>query len=147
MHISFFMFFSDFVIYQVVKWMFLIFHDFKFSCHFPCPTVDIAKFSTFLCFPCHISRPKVCISYDQHFQLSCHIPGPTVCIYQFSSFSIFLIIFHYLTSVIVIFRYVLRSVFGLRTRILYRNSHMRFAYHGNIVCFVPDRDRAVRRHI
>ena len=52
----------------------------------------------------HISRPKVCISHEQHFQLSCHIPGATVCIYQFSCFSIFLVIFHYLTSVILIFR-------------------------------------------
>ena len=36
-----------------------------FSYHIPCPTVDISKFSTFLSFPRHISRPKVCIS---HFQ-------------------------------------------------------------------------------
>ena len=35
MHFSFFTFFSDFVIFQVVKWMFLIFHDFQFSCHIP----------------------------------------------------------------------------------------------------------------
>ncbi|SFW05731.1 Uncharacterised protein [Chlamydia abortus] len=27
--------------------MFLIFHDFQFSCHIPRPTVDISKFSTF----------------------------------------------------------------------------------------------------
>ena len=27
-HFSFFTFFSDFVIFQVVKWMFIIFHDF-----------------------------------------------------------------------------------------------------------------------
>jgi len=33
-----------------------------------------------------------------------HIPGPTVCIYHFSCFSIFLVIFHYLKSVILIFR-------------------------------------------
>ena len=61
-HFSFLTFFSDFVIFQVVKWMFLIFHDFQFSCHIPCPTVDIPKFSTFFSFPCNISRPKVCIS-------------------------------------------------------------------------------------
>ena len=41
MHFSFFNFFTDFVIFQVVKWMFLIFHDFQFSCHIPHPTVDI----------------------------------------------------------------------------------------------------------
>ena len=53
----------DFFIFQVVKWMFLIFHDFQFSCHIPCPTVDIPKFSTFFSFPLNISRPKVCISH------------------------------------------------------------------------------------
>ena len=41
-HFSFFTFFSDFVIFQVVTWLFLIFHDFQFSCHIPCPTVDIS---------------------------------------------------------------------------------------------------------
>ena len=35
MHFTFFTFFSDFVIFQVVKWMFIIFHDFQFSCHIP----------------------------------------------------------------------------------------------------------------
>ena len=53
-HFSFFTLISDFVIFQTVKWMFLIFHDFQFSCHIPCPTADIAKFSTFFCFPRHI---------------------------------------------------------------------------------------------
>ena len=62
-HFSFFMFFSDFVIFQVVKWMFLIFHDFQFSCHIPRPTVDISKFSTFfttssLSFLCILSKLK-----------------------------------------------------------------------------------------
>ena len=33
-----------------------------------------------------------------------YIPGPTVCICHFSCFSIFLVIFHYLMSVILIFR-------------------------------------------
>ena len=68
-HFSFFTFFSDFVIFQVVKWMFLIFHDFQFSCHIPCPTVDISKFSTFFSFPRHISRPKVCISHFPWFSV------------------------------------------------------------------------------
>ena len=39
-HFSFFTYFSDFVIFQVIKWMFLIFHDFHFSCHIPRSTVD-----------------------------------------------------------------------------------------------------------
>jgi hypothetical protein len=62
-HYTFFTFCSDFVIFQVVKWMFLIFHDFQFSCHIPCPTADSPKFSTFFSFPRHISSPKVCISH------------------------------------------------------------------------------------
>ena len=62
------------------------------------------SFFSFFSFPCHISRPKLCISHDPHFQLSCHIPGPTLCIYHFSCFTILLVIFHYLTSVFLIFR-------------------------------------------
>ena len=62
------------------------------------------SFSSFFSFPRHSSRPKRFISHDPHFQLSCHIPGPTVCIYLFSCFSIFLVIFYYLKSVILIFR-------------------------------------------
>ena len=61
-------------------------------------------FSGIFSFPRHISRPTVYVSHLPHFQLSCHIPGATVCIYHFSSFSIFLVIFHYLKSVILIFR-------------------------------------------
>ena len=34
-------------------------HDFQFSCHIPCPKVDISKFSTFSSFSLHISHPKV----------------------------------------------------------------------------------------
>ena len=69
MHFSFFTFFSDFVIFLVIKWMFLIFHDFQFSCHITCPTVDISKFSTFFTFPRLISRPKVCISHFPWFSV------------------------------------------------------------------------------
>ena len=35
------------VIFQVFKWMFLIFHDLQFSCHIPRPTVDIYIFHIF----------------------------------------------------------------------------------------------------
>jgi hypothetical protein len=49
-HFLFFTFFSNFDTFQVIKWTFLIFHAFQFSCHIPCPTVDISKFSTFLQF-------------------------------------------------------------------------------------------------
>ena len=87
-HFSFFTFFSDFVIFQVVKWMFLIFHDFQFSCRIPRPTVDISILSTFFSFPRHISRPYVCISHICDFQFSRHIPGPTVYFSHFSRFSV-----------------------------------------------------------
>jgi hypothetical protein len=40
----FFTFFSDFVIFQVLKCVFLIFHYLQFSCHIPCPRVDIFHF-------------------------------------------------------------------------------------------------------
>ena len=50
-HFSFFPSFSDFVIFQVLKCVFLIFHDFQFSCHIPCPPVDISHFSAFSVFP------------------------------------------------------------------------------------------------
>ncbi|SFW06963.1 Uncharacterised protein [Chlamydia abortus] len=79
--------FSDLVIFQVVKWMFLIFHDFQFSGHIPRPKVDISKFSTFFSFPCHISRPKVCIFLIfRDFQFSRHIPGPSVAFLIFHVF-------------------------------------------------------------
>ncbi|EAA20390.1 hypothetical protein, partial [Plasmodium yoelii yoelii] len=116
-HFSFFTFLSDFVIFQVVKWLFLIFHDFQFSCHIPYPTVDISKFSTFFSFPRHISRPKVYIS---HFHFPRHISRPKVYISRFlflaifhvlqwtflnfPPFSVFLAIFHVLKCVFLIFR-------------------------------------------
>ena len=69
MHFSFFTLISDFVIFQVVTWMFLICHDFQLSCHITCPTVDISKFSTFFSFPRHISRHTVCISHFPWFSV------------------------------------------------------------------------------
>ena len=85
-HFSFFTFFSDFVIFQVLKWKFLNFHYFQFSCHISRPTLDISKYSTFFSFPRHISRPKVCISHFPWFQFSRHITGPSVGISHFSRY-------------------------------------------------------------
>jgi hypothetical protein len=64
--------------------------------------MDIAKFSTVFSFPHDLSRPKVFLIFCD-FHYSRHVPGPTVCISHFSCFSIFLIIFHYLMSLILIF--------------------------------------------
>ena len=55
-------FFSDFVIFQVVKWMFLIFHDFQFSCHIPGPSVCISHFSRILVIS-HFSSRQVNVSH------------------------------------------------------------------------------------
>ena len=86
MHFSFFTFFSDFVIFQVVKWMFLIFHDFQVSCHISRPTVDIFKYSTFFVFLAifHVLKCVFLIFCD--FQFSRHILGPSVGISHFSRF-------------------------------------------------------------
>ncbi|SFW07208.1 Uncharacterised protein [Chlamydia abortus] len=56
--------------------MFLIFHDFRFSCHIPRPTVDISKFSTLSVFLAifHVLNGVFLIFRD--FQFSRHIPGP-----------------------------------------------------------------------
>ena len=69
MHFSFFMLFSDFVIFQVVKWMFLIFYDSQFSCHIPRPTVDISKFFPFSVFLAilHVLKCVFLIFRDFHF--------------------------------------------------------------------------------
>ena len=88
MHFSFFTFFSDFVIFQVVKCMILIFHDFQFSCHIPCPTVDISKFSTFSVFLAIFHLLNCVFFIFRDFQFSRHIPGPSLCISHFSLFSV-----------------------------------------------------------
>ena len=89
MCISHFTFFSDFVIFQVVMWMFLIFHDFQFFCHISCPTADIPKFSPFSVFLAmfHVLKCVFLIFVD--FQYSRHIPVPTVLISHFSRLSVF----------------------------------------------------------
>jgi hypothetical protein len=50
-------------VFHVLKCVFLISRDFQVSYHIPGPTVDISKFSSFFCFPRHISFPKVCIPH------------------------------------------------------------------------------------
>ena len=88
MHFSFFTFFSDFVIFQVGKWMFPIFHDFQFSCHIPCPTVDISNYPTFSVFLAIFQVLNCVFLIFRDFQFPRHIPGPTVCISHFSRFSV-----------------------------------------------------------
>ncbi len=83
-HFSFFTLFSDFAIFQVAKWMFLIFHDFQFSYYIPRPTVDISKFSTF-------------------FQFSSAIFHVLKCVFSFSVIFSFLAIFQVLQCAFLIF--------------------------------------------
>ena len=87
-HFSFFTFFSDSVIFQVVKWMFLIFHDFQFSYHIPGPTVTFLSFPYFSVFLAIFHVLKCVFLIFRDFQFSRHIPGPTVCISHFSRFSV-----------------------------------------------------------
>jgi len=121
-HFSFFTFFSDFFIFQVVKWMFLIFHDFQLSCNIPWPTVDNSKFSNFFSFPRHVSHPKVCIShflwfsvflpysrsYSEHFSfsrfsvISSFFKSSSGC-FSFSMILSFLAIFHVLQWILLNF--------------------------------------------
>jgi hypothetical protein len=87
-HFSFFTLISDFVIFQIVAWIFLIFHDFQVSCNIPCPTVDISNHPTFSVFLA-IFHVLMCVFLIFHdFQFSRHIPGPTVCISNFSPFAV-----------------------------------------------------------
>ena len=84
MHFSFFTFFSDFGIFQVVKFMLLIFHDFQFSC-LQWTFLNFPPFSVFLAI-FHVLKCVFLIFHD--FQFYRNIPGPTVCISNFSSFSV-----------------------------------------------------------
>ena len=93
-HFSFFTFFSDFVIFPVVMWLFLIFNDFQFSCHIPCPTVDISKLSNFFRIPRHISRPKVCISHFPWFSLFSPYFRSYSVLFSFFTFCSDFVIFH-----------------------------------------------------
>ena len=61
---SFFTFFIDFVIFQVVKCVFLIFHDFQFSRHIPCTTVDIHIFQLFQFSSPYFTSYSVCFSFS-----------------------------------------------------------------------------------
>ena len=85
-HFSFFTFFSDFVIFQGVKWMFLIFHDFQFPAIFHVLQWTFLNYPTFSVFLAifHVLKCVFLIFHD--FQFSCHIPCPTVDISKFSTF-------------------------------------------------------------
>ena len=87
-HFSFITFFSDFVIFQVVKWKFLISMIFSFLAIFPVlqwTFLNFPPFSVFLAI-FHVLKYVFLILCDFHFCR--HIPGPTVCISHFSRFSL-----------------------------------------------------------
>ena len=95
-HFSFFTFFSDFVIFQVVKWIIHISMSFIFLVKFHVLQWTFLNFLTFSVFLAifHVVKCVFLIFYD--FQFSRHNPGPTVCISHFSSFPGFLAIFQIL---------------------------------------------------
>ena len=107
MYFSFSVIFSFLAIFQVLQCAFLIFHVNRWFSHFSNLQVDVShfpwfsvflpysmsynvhsKFSTFFCFPRHISRPKIkCVFLIfRDFQFSRHIPGPSVGISHFLRF-------------------------------------------------------------
>ena len=86
MHFSYFTFFSDFVIFQVVKWMFIIFHAFQFSCPIPCPQWTFRYCPPFSVFLAIFHVRKCVFLIFREFQVSRHIPGPSVGISHFSRF-------------------------------------------------------------
>ena len=81
--ISFSMIFSFLSIFHVLQWIFLFFQLFQFSSP-------------------HFTSYSVCFSFST-FSVILPFWGPTVCIHHFSCFSKFLVIFHYVNSVILIF--------------------------------------------
>ena len=85
--IPFFTFISDFVIFEVVKWMFLIFHDFQFPTIFHVLQWTFLNYPTFSVFLALFHVLKCVFLIFRDFQFSRHIPGPTVCISHFSRFS------------------------------------------------------------
>ena len=64
MHFSFFIYFSDFVIFQDVKWMFLIFHDLSWST-LVSPSVVIESLADYSSLGRHLCSLKVCITSIQ----------------------------------------------------------------------------------
>ena len=87
-HLSFFSFFRDFVIFQVTKWMFLYFHYFQFPAIFHVLQWTFLNYPTFSVFLAlfHVLKCVFLIFWD--FQVSRHIPGPTVSISHFSPFAV-----------------------------------------------------------
>ena len=103
MHFSFFTYFSDFVIFQVVKWMFLIFHDFQFSRHIPGPTVRISHFSRFSVILSFFKWSSGFFSFSMIFSFLAifHVLQWTFLYHP--TYSVFLAIFHVLLCELLIF--------------------------------------------
>ena len=87
-HFSFFTFFSDSVIIQVDKWMFLVFNDFQFLAIFHVLLWTFLNFPPFSVFLVIFHVLKFVFLFFRDFMFSRHIPGPTVCISNFSRFSV-----------------------------------------------------------
>ena len=103
-HFSFFTIFSDFVIFQVVKWMFLIFRDFQLSRHILGPTVCIFHFSRFSVISSFFKSSSGCFSFSMIFSFLAIFHVLLLSFLYFPTFSVFLRIFHVLKCVFLIFR-------------------------------------------
>jgi hypothetical protein len=83
------MFFSDFVIFQVIRYMFLISMIYSFLAIFHVSQWTFLNFPLFFSvFLAIIHVLKCLFLIFSDFQFSRHIPGPTVCISHFSRFSV-----------------------------------------------------------
>ena len=102
MHFSFFTFFSDFVIFDYLTSVILIFRDFPFSCHIPGTTVCIHHFSCLSIFLVIFHYLTSVILIFREYQFSRHISGTTV---HFSFFTFFsdLVIFQVFKWMFLIF--------------------------------------------
>ena len=103
-HFSFFTFFSDFVIFQFVKWMILIFQDFQFPRHIIGPTVCISHFSRFSVILSFFKSSSGCFSFSMIFSFLAIFHVLQWTFLNFPPFLVFLAIFHVLKCVFLIFR-------------------------------------------
>ena len=104
MYFSFFKFFSDCVIFQVIKWMFLIFGDFQFPRHIPGPTVCISHFSRFSVISYFFRSSIGCFSFSMTFSFLAIFHVLQWTFLYFPTYSFFLAIFHVLKCVFLILR-------------------------------------------
>jgi len=101
LHFSFSSFSVFIALFHLLQCIFLIFHDFQFSCHIPGPTVCISHFPPFQCFSPY-SRSKMFVSHFPRFSVFLSYCMSYSVNFSFSLFSVFLAIFQLLKCVFLI---------------------------------------------